>query len=265
MAFRGAGFSKLRIIFWAFLDSIPNCIINRLSTQTRHYLEFAKKKIVRNIMIKLYGCKFQGVDSESLFILSPEFEKAVLNTLVMLIHKNEADISFVDVGAHIGRYTVLVAKLIQNNGLVVSIEPHPENYTKLLKNIELNGLRNVIPFQVAAWSHDCTLKLNVAFKYGQHSTVEDYGLGYLNIIAKSLDNLLQEFPYKKNIIMKIDVEGAELHVLRGAEKTIKKYRPQIICEVKKKNLQDVKNFMSELKYHMQPLDVEYYLLQPISL
>lgn len=59
---------------------------------------------------------------------------------------------FIDVGAHIGKYTILVAKIVGKEGLVIAIEPNPENYETLLENIKLNNLKNVIAVNIAAWN-----------------------------------------------------------------------------------------------------------------
>ena len=68
-------------------------------------------------------------------------------------HTKEGDI-VVDVGAHIGRYTIISSKRIGQSGKVIAIEPHPSNFEMLNRNIKLNGLTNVIPLNYAVNSKE---------------------------------------------------------------------------------------------------------------
>src|ERR687885_407770 len=65
----------------------------------------------------------------------------------------------VDVGAHIGKYTLIASKRVGVNGKVVAIEAHPGNYEMLNRNIKLNGLTNVIPLNYAVYSKETKVKL----------------------------------------------------------------------------------------------------------
>ena len=59
-----------------------------------------------------------------------------------------------DIGTHIGYYSLLAAKLMENSGKVYAFEPEPYNYNILTKNIEINGYRNIIPIKKAV-SNNC--------------------------------------------------------------------------------------------------------------
>ncbi|MHA1664402.1 MAG: FkbM family methyltransferase [Candidatus Njordarchaeales archaeon] len=153
MVMKGEGiFSKVRLFIWALLDSMPRTIMCRMPP-LKHYVECAKNWLASRIMINLDGNKFYCIDSESIWILSYEFENWMWEHLKL----NKGDV-FVDVGAHIGKYTVPVAKIVGENGLVIAVEPHPENYRTLVKNIRLNDLKNVLALNIAAWSEECKLK-----------------------------------------------------------------------------------------------------------
>jgi hypothetical protein len=65
----------------------------------------------------------------------------------------------VDIGAHMGRYTIISSKRVGANGKVVAIEAHPSNFEMLKSNIKLNQLTNVIPLNYAAYSKETKINL----------------------------------------------------------------------------------------------------------
>jgi FkbM family methyltransferase len=133
----------------------------------------------------------------------------------------------IDVGAHMGRYTIIASKRVGENGKVIAIEAHPGNYEMLNRNIKLNKLTNIIPLNFAVYSKETKVKLFLPDEdlgYTMHHTVMSERVGetgkkFVEVNAYTLDHLL----YKQNGIrpedvrwIKIDVEGAELEVLKGA-------------------------------------------------
>lgn len=126
----------------------------------------------------------------------------------------------VDVGAYIGLYTIMAAEKVGRNGKVIAIEPDPRNFEQLIKNLKLNNLQNVIPLKMALADYTGFAKLFL----GQHGSVSSLlGKGdFETVQVTTLDNLLEQMVMEKIDIVKIDVEGAELSVLKDAEKTINK-------------------------------------------
>lgn len=167
---------------------------------------------------------------------------------------------FIDAGAHIGKYTLSSAKIVGNEGRVLAFEPHPINYQVLVRNIELNKIRNVTPINLASWNLDTTLKLFIGEVSGQHS-VRANSLGFLEVKARVLDHILSGYP-KINLV-KIDVEGAEYETLCGLEQVISRCRPKIIIEVFSKNLEKVKKFFKKHEYNL--ICISRNSLSPIEL
>lgn len=133
-----------------------------------------------------------------------------------------------DIGAHIGIYTLKASKIVGNKGLVISVEPEPQNFSFLLKNIKLNRLDNVNPINVALGSkkgHVCLYLCED--NTGGHSTVVKSGR-WIQTRLTTLDELADQFNLTKDVFIKIDVEGAELEVLKGLEKLIKKHKIHIV-------------------------------------
>ena len=153
----------------------------------------------------------------------------------------------VDIGANIGVYTVLAAEKVGENGKVVAIEPEPKNYKQLLENIKLNNFQNVIPKNIALTDHEGLEKLYLSSSFAGHSLVfhEDED-SYINIPVTTIDKLVDELNIKRIDIIKIDTEGAEMPILKGAEKTLK-------------SNPNVKIFVASYHYPSQVKEVRQFL------
>ena len=161
----------------------------------------------------------------------------------ILEHKftpKEGDI-VIDIGAHIGPYTLKASKLVGLNGKVVAIEADPSNYDILNRNIELNKFTNVTAVNCAAYSKEEKIKLYLPSKeereegkkeasssYTKYNTImyerAHNETKFVEVQANTLDYLLQLNGIKHEQVnwIKIDVEGAEYEVLKGAKDILSK-------------------------------------------
>jgi FkbM family methyltransferase len=123
----------------------------------------------------------------------------------------------VDVGAHIGFYTRLFARLAGPEGKVYALEPHPGNFAVLDRNCGKYG--NVHLLQIAAVEVERDVLLHVSPSSGRHSLLSSAHSWDEQIAVKgvALDRILQE---TKVDLIKMDIEGAELEALKGMRKTI---------------------------------------------
>ena len=146
--------------------------------------------------------KFSLIDPESFNIVTPKFEQWMAKYLAL----KKGDV-FLDIGAHIGKYTIQVAKIVGDKGLVISIEPHPENFKVLNKNLLLNQLRNVKTFNIAGWNEKCKLKLYEGKYSGLHSVKKDLQIllgnapserTFFNISAKPIDYVIKTLKVNVN-------------------------------------------------------------------
>jgi FkbM family methyltransferase len=153
--------------------------------------------------------------------------------LLQLFRPTKGDI-VVDVGSYIGRYTLPSSKLVGENGRVVAIEGDPSHYKMLDKNLKLNRTYNVTAINCMVGSKDMHLiqgskddYLEVVSKDTLTNCEEDSykafdetgraQIGNTTIHLNTIDNLLiKEHGISEVNWMKIDVEGAELEVLKGA-------------------------------------------------
>jgi FkbM family methyltransferase len=128
----------------------------------------------------------------------------------------------VDVGAHIGTFTIRASKMVGDAGKVIAIEPEPQNIALLKRNVEANALQNVVIVPEGIWSSKGKQKF--------YLSPETWGHSYLSQIAKSteyneiemdtLDCVLSELNLNKVDFIKMDIEGAEIEALKGMEQTL---------------------------------------------
>jgi len=131
----------------------------------------------------------------------------------------------IDVGAHLGTYTILAAEKVGESGKVISVEPEFKNYRQLLENIKLNNFKNVISRNMALGKHVGLAKLYIqSCGSGGHSLVFKNSNGpksFIKVKVKTMDNMVEELGLNKIDVIKIDAEGAEMLVLEGSKKTLK--------------------------------------------
>jgi FkbM family methyltransferase len=139
----------------------------------------------------------------------------------------EGDI-VVDLGANIGYFTLLAAKLVGKKGKVFAFEPEPKNFNYLTKNIKLNNYTNVVLEQKAVSDRAGKIKLFLCpYDSGHHTInqpngIEAYRLGRsgdvtsIDIETVTLDGYLKGEVDRVDVI-KIDVEGAEMLALLGMD------------------------------------------------
>ncbi len=139
--------------------------------------------------------------------------------------------SVVDIGANIGCLTMLLASLVEASGLVVAVEPNPENIKLLEASRRVNGFDQVLVMQAAAGRQTGLLALNVSHSNGMTGELPD-NLDAIfathPVPSFALDVIL---PKDRNFnLVKIDTEGAELNALIGLSETIDRDRPVIVSE-----------------------------------
>jgi FkbM family methyltransferase len=129
----------------------------------------------------------------------------------------------VDVGANIGYFLLLFEQSIGPEGSIVCLEPEPDNAVELERNIRNNSFTNVELLRLAAGDEDGLVSLTP----GINGVVKPDGSGSITVQIRRLDSLLQG----RVDFIKIDVEGFEHQVLRGAERVLRDRQPTLVVEV----------------------------------
>jgi len=207
-------------------------------------------KLYRKTIVKIGNVYFILIDSESYAIIDPNYEHNVQHLLLSSVKEDDV---FIDVGAHIGKYTVMVGKSLMR-GLVIALEPDIENFLFLLKNIKLNRLTNVLLYPIAAYNKKRYIKLYLRKGFKGRSSVKRASDWYTTVPALPLDYIVHMLRLNKVDWIKIDIEGAEVEVLEGALNILKKYRPKLIIEVSTENTRNVFSLLFKYGYRFRILE-----------
>ncbi len=136
------------------------------------------------------------------------------------------------VGADVGYYVLLVASL-NRTGTVFAVEPFPDHFRLLERNVRDNGLTNVRLYLIAAGTKEGTARLvNPGTESRIDSSAGGDGAGFDVPVRRLDDALPPDLPPGGRLdLVQIDVEGAELDVLRGMERLLERDRPVLLIEL----------------------------------
>jgi FkbM family methyltransferase len=183
---------------------------------------FAFVRGANNFLVKSFKQTYAEVQGHKMFLDATDslslsvngiYEPFETELLHRLVKPGE---TVIDIGANIGYYTLILARLVGERGKVYAFEPDPTNYELLKRNIELNGYKNVVPVMKATSNKNGTLRLYLCRdNQAMHRVYESqYCDGFIEIEAVRLDDYFAEREEQIDFI-KIDIEGAEYAALEG--------------------------------------------------
>jgi FkbM family methyltransferase len=155
-----------------------------------------------------------------------------------LLKKHVRDDSVVlDIGAHIGLFSVIAAKWSGTAARIYAFEPAPSSYRVLERTIQMNRLAGkVVPVQAAVGSESGTIDFFVSDQEADNSNSlvpykSDRPLRPVSVPLESIDHFVAERQLTKVDFIKIDVEGAEYDTLRGGLEVLRRFRPVVILAI----------------------------------
>ncbi len=138
--------------------------------------------------------------------------------------------TIVDCGAYIGIFTIYAAKLAGKNGKVIAFEPDPVNYERTARNLEMNGVHNVILLNKATWSKSGKMKFDnkglgtsTLFLDKSKSPIipnPSAAKSVIEVPVVTLDEELRALGIEKVDFIKMDIEGAEIETVKGAKRIL---------------------------------------------
>ncbi|WP_247338310.1 FkbM family methyltransferase [Bradyrhizobium sp. CW4] len=204
----------------------------------------------------------QGIDFA--IYLANIYERQTRATLRALVKPASL---VLDIGANVGAHTLHLAHLVGPEGRVLAFEPTDFAYHKLIRNLKLNpGLqKRVIPFHCFLTGRDAgpvpaavysswPLK-NESDLHAKHLGRE-MGTGAAQ--ARRLDDVLTQFPDLRVQLVKLDVDGYECDVLRGAPKLIKDVKPIFVMELAPYVLEERGTSLEELLSYFIPNGYRFF-------
>jgi FkbM family methyltransferase len=183
-------------------------------------------------------------------------------------------VNVIDIGANIGYYTILAARLAGPEKRVYSFEPQANIVNKLRRNIEANAIRNVEVLPYALSDKPGTVNFNVppegAESYGSMRSNERFKtVKTVEVETHRLDDVLDKLGGPKIGLVKMDAEGAELLILRGAERLLSSPdKPDLIFEANELNCKpfgycvfDILEYVHSFGYKLRQLDSEDWIAE----
>ncbi|MCC6773783.1 MAG: FkbM family methyltransferase [Gemmatimonadaceae bacterium] len=182
--------------------------------------------------------------------------------------------TFIDIGAHVGYFTMLASTLVGPAGAVYWFEPELSNYAHLLEHIEINAATNVRPLHMAVGASPGTADFFVnadndgghaLWEVGRHPFNERTRQAPVarKVFVTSLDHIFEQRDMRTLKAIKIDAEGAEFAILVGARELLRRTRiPFIVAEINRFGLESMGASERHVREFMTELGYETYLFQP---
>ncbi|MDQ6698582.1 MAG: FkbM family methyltransferase [Acidobacteriota bacterium] len=181
-----------------------------------------------------------------------EWQKEVWDSLLPNLSDGAV---FLDVGAHIGYFSMKAAPRVGRTGRVLAFEPNPETLKLLRDNVAANHAANITVEPIACTDREqqLTLYASAGFNTGMSSlSRENADITYkeapraYSVRGRPIDDVVQDRKLTRVDAVKIDVEGAEVSVLRGAVETLKRFHPKLVVEIVPEQLAGFKTTPDDL-------------------
>jgi len=187
-----------------------------------------------------------GSSTHGCWLGSYEYEQRIIFERII----KEGSIVF-DIGAHVGFYTLLASIMVGPRGRVFAFEPVPRNLYYLKEHLRLNNVKNATVIKAAVSDSGGF----TTFDEGPASSVGHLSpQGKLIVKTVALDELILRAGLPVPNYMKIDVEGTELLVLKGAEVTIAKHHPTLLLSIHGRDIREqCCRFLEAFNYHLEPI------------
>ncbi|WCO02538.1 FkbM family methyltransferase [Psychroserpens ponticola] len=229
-----------------FYNKIPKSLRHKVgkakALKSVRDLIFRNKGVFRESIVKInrsyleFPVEFKFV--ASIKDASKAYSKGVENTLlrnsITLLkkyNKDLHDISILDIGANFGYLSLVWAKSVCKTGQVISFEPNKNVYNSLLKSIAINNLNNIQVENLAIGNENKSV--NLFFENSTTSNVIQsdisQSLGTIQMIR--IDDFIKSQKLTQCHLVKIDVDGIELDILKGSINMLNKFRPIVIVEI----------------------------------
>ncbi len=220
------------------------------SVKFRH----ATKWLLSPLMLRIRSGPLEGRKwkaSSGIRFVKGTYEPKNVEAIQKTVREN--DVAY-DVGAHVGYFTVLMGDIVGSEGKVIAFEPRGLNLGYLQKHVAVNNCENIKIISKALGDHSGHAMLETRTGSGT-GYVSDTGDEEIEIT--SIDELVDSGALPPPTFLKIDVEGGEMAVLRGARKVIDRQRPRMILATHGDAIDaECRALLREWNYDMQDIDHE---------
>jgi len=186
-------------------------------------------------------------------IKNGSWEEHFISTVKNLVKKDDW---VIDCGANFGYNSVILGKIIGEHGKLFCFEPQKIIYEQLIKNLDLNGIKNYEAYNNAIdVISEKVVNLNPVNYESSWVNIGDTGIGVGGEKTKTMS--LDDLNFERVDFIKLDIQGYELYAMMGGEKTLRKHVPHIFIEIENHQLKrynlnsdDILNFLKKLNYNI---------------
>lgn len=185
----------------------------------------------------------------------PENEAAIENMLHMegyeptdWVTPQEGDV-FLDVGSFVGWHAIRAARIVGPSGRVIALEPDSTNRSQLETNLSLNGVANCTILSRAAWSRTGE-EVGWYTRKSPDCCKIDLAESSQTVQTTTIDELVRQMQLDRLNWIKMDIEGGEIEALKGAEMSLRRYRPSLFVEVHD-TVAGVKDVLARYNYSIE--------------
>jgi FkbM family methyltransferase len=207
-----------------------------------------------------------GNDLSGCLYIGGEFDP---NEFAFLSEVLRPGMTALDAGANEGLYSLFFRQRVGPQGLVIAIEPSERERGQLQRNLAINGFSDVKVIPAALSDRSGTAALHVAEDdHAGHNTLGIFAAGWVQgardetVPLVALDELVAKHGIGRVDVIKLDIEGAELAALRGAQALLARDHPILLLEVMDESLQTLGTSASELLDFVRALNYALYELAP---
>jgi len=222
-----ANWNDFGVVLWLKFLSLYNFGMTNL--KGKGLRKYPLMKQLKKYVLQKAKSDFAVVDGNKMYLGQDDLRLSINGVYEPLatewVKKNvKKGDTVVDVGANIGYYTLVLAKLVGEQGRVFAFEPDSTNYKLLRKNIEINNYKNIHTENYAIADYEGHAKLFLSkTQMGMHRIYPSKYCSehYLNVKTRSLDSYFIRETKKAISFVKIDVEGSEFKVINGMKDILK--------------------------------------------
>lgn len=233
-----------------------------------------KKYVLRNryIVKNVNGCKMcLDINDRGISRTLAIFGTREIDQIFVLKRELKEGMVVLDIGANIGCYALLEARLVKESGRVYAVEPSPENFHLLNRNVRLNNLENIIQtFQFGISDRTALEKLYLSESSNLHTFYPNKyttGGGNLSLTEKTIDVqtiTISDFAVDKEPIdfIRMDIEGYEIEAFHGMLQILetRSFAPKVLFEThrpkydeKHHNMRDILGKLFEFGYYVKTI------------
>lgn len=204
-----------------FLTRICKSLLSKLRFRGKGTLLLAVCPRSGCVEIELFGMKFECDLSDhiqrSIFLF--DYDEEAVTFIKSRISAGDV---FFDIGANVGFYSYLASSLVGDSGRVFAIEPNPVTFAKLQRSIERNRIKNIQALNCGLSSEAGSLKLYLNIDKGNATAtmVPHENSDTITVPVRTLSEVVTDFKIDKIAYLKIDVDGFEPEVFRGAKELL---------------------------------------------